>query len=59
MRVVFVSTYPPIECGIGTYTGFLVEALTRLPDEIHIVMSASTVLREGMFTFHTALAKTA
>jgi glycosyltransferase involved in cell wall biosynthesis len=37
MRVVFVSTYPPIECGIGTYTGFLVEALTKLPNEIHIV----------------------
>jgi len=37
MRVVFVSTYPPIECGIGTYTGFLVDALTKLPNEIHIV----------------------
>jgi len=37
MRIVFVSTYPPIECGIGTYTSFLVEALERTPNEIHIV----------------------
>jgi glycosyltransferase involved in cell wall biosynthesis len=37
MRIVFVSTYPPIECGIGTYTSFLVEALERTPSELHIV----------------------
>jgi len=37
MRIVFVSTYPPIECGIGTYTSFLVEALERTPGELHIV----------------------
>ncbi|RLC26627.1 MAG: glycosyl transferase [Deltaproteobacteria bacterium] len=37
MRVAFVSTYPPIECGIGTYTSFLVEALARLHSEIHII----------------------
>lgn len=37
MRIAFVSTYPPIECGIGTYTAFLVEALTKTPSEIHIV----------------------
>jgi hypothetical protein len=37
MRVAFVSTYPPIECGIGTYTSFLIEALARLPNEIHII----------------------
>ena len=37
MRIAFVSTYPPIECGIGTYTAFLTEALTKSPNEIHIV----------------------
>ena len=37
MRIAFVSTYPPIECGIGTYTGFLVEALRKTPSEIHII----------------------
>ena len=37
MRIAFVSTYPPIECGIGTYTGFLVEALKKTSSEIHII----------------------
>jgi len=37
MRIVFVSTYPPIECGIGTYTAFLTEALRKSSNEIHIV----------------------
>jgi glycosyltransferase involved in cell wall biosynthesis len=37
MRIVFVSTYPPIECGIGTYTSFLAEALAQTPTELHIV----------------------
>jgi glycosyltransferase involved in cell wall biosynthesis len=37
VRVVFISTYPPIECGIGTYTSFLVEALERTPNEVYIV----------------------
>jgi hypothetical protein len=34
MRIALVSTYPPIECGIGTYTGFLVDSLIEL---IHII----------------------
>ena len=37
MHISFVSTYPPIECGIGTYTGFLVDALIKSPNEIHII----------------------
>ena len=37
MRIAFVSTYPPIECGIGTYTAFLTEALRKSSNEIHIV----------------------
>jgi len=37
MRIAFVSTYPPIECGIGTYTAFLTEALTKSSNEVHIV----------------------
>ena len=37
MRIVFVSTYPPIECGIGAYTSFLADALAGAENEIHIV----------------------
>jgi len=37
MRIAFVSTYPPIECGIGTYTAFLAEAIKKLSNEVYIV----------------------
>lgn len=37
MRIGMVSTYPPIECGIATYTGYLVEALRRLDNEVYVV----------------------
>ncbi|PCJ58631.1 MAG: glycosyl transferase [Planctomycetota bacterium] len=37
MRIAYVSTFPPIECGIATYTQFLSEAMARQDNEIHIV----------------------
>jgi len=37
MRVAVISTYPPIECGIGTYTQFLTDELLKTPNEIVIV----------------------
>jgi len=37
MRICFVSTYPPIECGIGTYTKYLTDELKLLNSEIYIV----------------------
>ena len=37
MRIAFVSTYPPIECGIGTYTCYLNEALKKLHNETFVV----------------------
>ncbi len=27
MRIGFISTYPPIECGIATYTQYLTDVL--------------------------------
>jgi len=32
-----VSTFPPIECGIATYTQFLSEAMSKRNHEIHII----------------------
>ena len=37
MRVAVISTYPPVECGIGTYTQFLTDELAKTPNEIFIV----------------------
>ncbi|KPJ62647.1 MAG: hypothetical protein AMS15_03270 [Planctomycetes bacterium DG_23] len=37
MRIAMISTYPPIECGIGAYTDYLVEALKPLNNEVHII----------------------
>ena len=37
MRIGIVSTYPPIECGIASYTKYLVDALRLLDNEVYIV----------------------
>lgn len=37
MRVAFISTYPPIECGIAAYTDFLVKALSSTSNEFYII----------------------
>lgn len=36
MRIGVVSTYPPIECGIATYTGYLTDSLLAQGNELHI-----------------------
>ncbi|APF19182.1 glycosyl transferase group 1 [Caldithrix abyssi DSM 13497] len=37
MRIGFISTYPPIECGIATYSQFLIDALRGLRQDVYVV----------------------
>ena len=37
MRIGFISTYPPLECGIGTYTQDLVEGLRQDKIETFVI----------------------
>ena len=37
MRIGFISTYPPIECGVGMYTHYLTTALRQKKTDVYIV----------------------
>ncbi|MCK4422511.1 MAG: glycosyltransferase, partial [Candidatus Omnitrophica bacterium] len=37
MRIAYISTYPPIECGIGTYTSYLNEEIKKHDNETFII----------------------
>jgi 1,2-diacylglycerol 3-alpha-glucosyltransferase len=50
MRIGFISTYPPIECGIATYTSYLNEALRKIGNETFVV---SPLGAQGMGVFPT------
>ena len=37
MRIGMISSYPPIECGIATYTEYLTDALRKQQNDVYIV----------------------
>jgi 1,2-diacylglycerol 3-alpha-glucosyltransferase len=37
MRIAIVSTYPPIECGLASYSQYLVESLRKTKNEIFVI----------------------
>jgi glycosyltransferase involved in cell wall biosynthesis len=37
MRIGVISTYPPIQCGIATYSSFLIEELKKLENVVYVV----------------------
>lgn len=37
MRIALVTSYPPIECGIATYSSFLVNAMKSTSNELHVI----------------------
>jgi len=53
MNIIYISTYPPIRCGIGTYTNFLSQALSRINKELRISVVAekgAKKIQDKLFT---------
>ncbi len=52
MNISYISTYPPTRCGIGTYTNYLSQALSRINNTIRISIIAENgarIINEKLF----------
>jgi len=54
MRVCYVSTYPPIECGIASYTKYLSESVQNLKNEV-IIVSQNGAKGDNVFPVYSPL----
>lgn len=54
MRVCYISTYPPTECGIATYTQFLSDAIKECDKEV-LVVSQEGAEGHNIFPTYTPL----
>ena len=54
MRVCYISTYPPIECGIASYTKYLSGAVQNLGDEV-IIVSQNGAKGDNVFPVYSPL----
>ncbi|NOX54303.1 MAG: glycosyltransferase [Planctomycetes bacterium] len=51
MRIGFISSYPPIECGIATYTQYLTDAMRDLKLEVYVVAHQGAAGKNVLPTF--------
>lgn len=49
MSIVFVSTFPPVQCGIAVYTKFLSDSVSELNRTVHIISEDGLYSRKGYF----------
>ena len=54
MRICYISTYPPTECGIATYTQYLSDAIRECEKEVSII-SQNGAKGENVFPVYTPL----
>jgi len=54
MRVCYISTYPPIECGIASYTRYLSESVQNLNHEV-IIVSQNGAKGDNVFPVYSPL----